>query len=194
MGAQTFEVTSTGFTAQEAFEDAVSDAIHDYGHSSYSGTIKEKDSFTMISLPKGKDPHEFAYELINKDDSRIANKWGDAGCILISEEKVLVDEAYATTELGRVKLNGPRKWETKYNVYEEQFMKEDRLVKSFTSQTVAEKFAKKHAIANQVETSIRITKELVNSKSEIVKFLPKTKKVQGKNTLKTFLFFGWASS
>lgn len=194
MGANTFEVVTKGFNAKEAFKAAVDEAIYEYGNGSYSGTIKEKDSFVVISLPKGKEPLEYAYELIEKNDSRVSDKWGAAGCILMNEEKTLVDESYATTESGRVKLNGARKWETKYTVYELDFMKAPTLIKSHTSQTDAEKFAKKHAISNNVKTSIEISKVLVNGKSELVTFAPKTKKVNGKESLKTYLFFGWASS
>lgn len=194
MGAQTFEVQAQGYNAREAFNAAVENAIFEYGNSSYSGTIKEKDSFVEILLPKGEDPMEYAYGLIEKNDSRISDKWGDAGCILIKEENVQVDEAYATTESERVKLNGARKWETKYSVYEVDRFKSDEFVKSFTSQTVAEKFAKKHSISKSVKTKIEISKVLVNSNSNLVTFVPKTKKVNGKQTLKTYLFFGWASS
>ena len=80
MGADVFYNQSKGKTAKEAFDAAQEEAWYEYGHRGYTGTIAEKDSFTMIDLPEGRDPFEYAEELIDKYDSRIDNKWGPAGC------------------------------------------------------------------------------------------------------------------
>ena len=54
MGGEWFETESEGATVDEAFNKAVEQAIYDYGHSGYSGTIKEKDGFkfNLIVLTK----------------------------------------------------------------------------------------------------------------------------------------------
>ena len=80
MGADVFHTQTRGTTAKEAFDIAVEDALYDYGHQGYTGSIAEKDSFVMIDLPEGRDPYEYAEELIDKYDSRIDDKWGPAGC------------------------------------------------------------------------------------------------------------------
>ena len=80
MGADVFHTQAKAETANKAFKVAVDDAFYEYGHQGYTGTIAEKDSFTMIDLPEGRDPFEYAEELIDKYDSRIDNKWGPAGC------------------------------------------------------------------------------------------------------------------
>lgn len=48
MGSDTFGVYSVGKDPKEAFDAAVSSAQYDYGHAGYTGTIAEKDSFTML--------------------------------------------------------------------------------------------------------------------------------------------------
>jgi len=90
MGAQEFCVTATGKTAQDAFNNAVTDAQWEYGHGGYTGTIAEKSSFVMVKLPEGKEADEYVEELMALDDGESAmkavedtfrDKWGPAGCI-----------------------------------------------------------------------------------------------------------------
>jgi len=85
MSAETFFHFSSGNTAQEAFIAAVEEAEYDHGHSGYTGTIAEKDTFVMIPMPKKRftkgDAEAYANELIRIHDGRIDDKWGDAGCI-----------------------------------------------------------------------------------------------------------------
>ena len=95
MGAQVFVVESSGEDAKDAFHNAVQEAKWACGHEGYTGTIAEKESFTMIPLPKSVNPHEFAGRLDIMDpfawdhlldevlavgDDRINDKWGPAGC------------------------------------------------------------------------------------------------------------------
>jgi len=87
MGACDFVTKAVGETAEEAFGVAVEDAKYEHGHGGYTGTIAEKDSFVMIDLPEGEDPEDYAYRLIEKDDPRIADKWGAAGCIRCPDRK-----------------------------------------------------------------------------------------------------------
>lgn len=88
MGAESFTHTSRGDTAEKAFRSAVEEAAYDHGHSGYTGTIAEKDSFVMIPLPEGEDPYEYAEELIGDGDVRI-DKWGPAGCIALGDGEYL---------------------------------------------------------------------------------------------------------
>lgn len=59
MGACGFGDTAAGRDAQDAFNTAVRDAQYENGHGGYSGTIAEKSSFTLITLPKGVTPKKF---------------------------------------------------------------------------------------------------------------------------------------
>jgi len=87
MGASEFSISVKAKTAKEAFAIAVKNAKHEYGHGGYTGSIAEKHSFVMISVPEGKDPIDFVDELMSNDDDRIAGKYGPAGCIKLAEDK-----------------------------------------------------------------------------------------------------------
>jgi hypothetical protein len=85
MGARNFMIQVKGRTPKEAFHTAVEDNRYEFGHGGYTGTIAEKDTFTMIPLPEGQDPVRFAEGLIDSEDKRVSDKWGPAGCIKVSE-------------------------------------------------------------------------------------------------------------
>ena len=87
MGSTTFATYAEGKTAKEAFEQAREDAFYYNGHAGYTGTIAEKTTFVMIPVPANTDPLEYASKLIDDDDSRISNKWGDAGCIDLKNDR-----------------------------------------------------------------------------------------------------------
>jgi len=53
MGATTFHTTALGKDADEAFRRATDEALYDYGHAGYTGTIAEKDGYHLFELPKG---------------------------------------------------------------------------------------------------------------------------------------------
>ncbi len=80
MGSAVFTTIAKGGDAREAFISAVREAQYDYGHAGYTGTIAEKDNFTVIPLAEGATPHDYADQLIGKMDGRVNDKWGPAGC------------------------------------------------------------------------------------------------------------------
>jgi len=87
MGADVFMTTSTGWCARDAFTNARQDALDDYGHLGYTGSIAEKHDFITIPLKEGYQPYEYAEELIDNCDRRIHDKWGPAGCIVLGRGK-----------------------------------------------------------------------------------------------------------
>jgi hypothetical protein len=89
MGAQTFEQVGVGKTSKLAFKNARDEALHDYGHAGYTGSLAEKTDFVLIPLPAGKEPRIYAEELIDAGDERIDDKWGPAGCIALGDDKYL---------------------------------------------------------------------------------------------------------
>lgn len=90
MGADEFFTQSFGKTAEEAFKSARDEALHDYGHRGYTGSIAEKQRFTLISVPpECDDPQGFAQELLDKFDPRVDDKWGPAGCISLGDDRWL---------------------------------------------------------------------------------------------------------
>ncbi len=83
MGASDFMNRGKGKTAQEAFNAITEQARYEDGHGGYTGTIAEKSSFKMVTVPPGKDPREFAEECLENDDHWCQDKWGPAACILV---------------------------------------------------------------------------------------------------------------
>ena len=85
MGGCDFGTKAKGRSAQDAFNTAVEEARYESGHGGYTGTIAEKHTFTLISVPEGQDPVAFAHGLVDKDDNRVSDKWGPAGCVKVKE-------------------------------------------------------------------------------------------------------------
>ena len=90
MGACTFMAIGRGDNAANAFDSAQMDALKTFGYTDgYSGTIASKKTFVRISLPDDKEPQEFALDLIDREDPRIDDKYGPAGCIQIDTNRYL---------------------------------------------------------------------------------------------------------
>lgn len=87
MGATTFNTTESGETASAAFQAAVSSAQWEHGHGGYTGSIAEKRDYVMIRTePMDHDAaYQLAEQLLDADDSRIADQWGPAGCIPVDD-------------------------------------------------------------------------------------------------------------
>lgn len=81
-GGQDFATVGTGKTAQEAFNNAASEARHEHGHGGYTGTIAEKHGFVLVAPPKGIEPKRYARWLMRVGDE-------DEGPIQESREIVL---------------------------------------------------------------------------------------------------------
>lgn len=190
MGSVDFETYATGKTPKEAFASAVEQALYEHGHEGYTGTIAEKNGFTIITPPntwKGREM-EYAQKLLEEEDSRISNKWGPAGCIHLFSEGLKEEVAYATTTT-KYKQEGTRKWETFFEVNGMDGRQFDIL----KSQTEAEASAKSFAKKYNVPCTVEITKKLVNGHSRIITVHPKTKEVVSEQGMHTYLFFGFAS-
>ncbi|MFI8909126.1 hypothetical protein CLM85_12835 [Streptomyces albidoflavus] len=83
MGAEGFVTYQAGTDAQKAFEGAVEDARYEYGNRGYTGTIAEKDDFTVVTttpMPLN-EANEYAGRLLDADDSRVSDKRGPAGAV-----------------------------------------------------------------------------------------------------------------
>lgn len=83
MGATNFAVVRDGKTANEAFTAARDQALYEYGHRGYTGTIAEKHGFVMRRPAM---PIEEALNFSVEDDGN-NDKWGDAFCIPIKPEQ-----------------------------------------------------------------------------------------------------------
>jgi len=89
MGANDFYDIVFGKTLDEAFRSAVEQALYDYGHAGYTGSIAEKGSVVEIPLKEigRKDREKYADDLMHNLDPRVSDKWGDAGAISLKGTK-----------------------------------------------------------------------------------------------------------
>jgi len=78
MGAHNFHTQGYGGTASEAYRDAVDDALYEYGHDPYNGTISTTSGFTLIPLKEGESIDEWAGRVIEDEGIR---KWEECACV-----------------------------------------------------------------------------------------------------------------
>jgi len=76
MGACNFYVRATGSNAEAAFMAAQAEARYEYGHGGYTGTIAEKDGYTIFPVPKGFTAVEVSDALLRGDDAKRAEMGG----------------------------------------------------------------------------------------------------------------------
>ncbi|MFW6016038.1 MAG: hypothetical protein ACOCRK_06335 [bacterium] len=183
MGATDFYQVYEGKNAEEAFNKAVKDAQYYHGTSGYTGTIAEKYSFIEISLPEGKDPREYAEDLVYNEDPRINDKWGPAGCIEIKEPDI---KPIKHVKVENITKSGRKKWKTVYKVTDLNGKVADKK----DTKTEAIKKARKLAKKNGIEYRVIIDKILTSHNKLEAKVKPK----EPDNQLGTYLFFGWAST
>ncbi|RLI66821.1 MAG: hypothetical protein DRO67_00160 [Candidatus Asgardarchaeum californiense] len=90
MGAMEFESIAKGSTAKEAFQNAREEAFYDYGHSGYTGTIAEKNTFRMIHCECTSEAVSAKMDEVMENESHwIQDKWGPAGCIKLENNEWL---------------------------------------------------------------------------------------------------------
>lgn len=195
MGATDFMVSAKGTSPKEVFQKLVKEAKHEFGHVGYSGTIAEKDSFKFLPLPPGKNPFDYARELIRTGHPSISDTWGPAGCFLLGAETVTeeekIEEPPKQTKVRSINQKGTRKWVTYYVLYQD-----NKEVDKKETKVEALKRAQKLALSTNQDVSIRIEKRLADGNSEVatispIQPKPKVKKV--KKTIEEYLFFGYAS-
>lgn len=86
MGAEKFEVRASAKTAEEAFEKLRDEALYDYGHRGYTGTIAEKSEFRMVARGN-EEPLSSVVDRCDRDPRHFSNdKWGPAACVDIGPD------------------------------------------------------------------------------------------------------------
>jgi hypothetical protein len=81
MGAEPFCHFQSAKTASEAFDILVRRARHEHGHRPDSGTIAEKEGFTMVEPRAGEQPVECLERCQNDENHWSGDKRGPAACI-----------------------------------------------------------------------------------------------------------------
>jgi hypothetical protein len=85
MGADVFSVRAYGDDEPSAFNDAVADAIDEYGNGGYTGSLAEKSSFHRYEpVASMKEARSLANRELDNSDSPVDDKWGPAGIVHIT--------------------------------------------------------------------------------------------------------------
>lgn len=87
MGATTYTIKAKGANVKEVFNSLVDDAVYEYGHDSYNGSISTTSLSKEIKLPqeilKGKNKYKKIYEYFDKNEDKLfPSKWETTYAVL----------------------------------------------------------------------------------------------------------------
>lgn len=157
MGASLIVITARGASMEDAYRNAVEDAVHEHGNDSYNGTISTTSGFvdkTKDQRGSGMDVHTYADWLYDNDK---ISKWGNAVGICVTEPVGNTNKI--KSQVATTPQKGTRKWETCYIVE----LYDGSVIGSSEFQIDAINLGRKHTEKTQQNTYVRITKKLVNS-------------------------------
>lgn len=159
MGATEFFIKGRGRTIKEAYEQAIEDAIDEYGNDPYNGTISTTTRFIDVTDEYKKSKKSMP-EYINDKMDRASKR----DCFAICLEKPVENTNKTKSVVINKPYKGTRQWKLIYKVvnwngsdcFFESEKKED-----------AVKAARAYSEKNQATTYIHIVKKLVGSKAEV---------------------------
>lgn len=180
MGATTFYNRITAPSMKEGYDLLVEEAIDECGIDPYNGTISTTHAFTDATnkyKASGKDLNQFiedAYDYLGKRDC-----WA----ICVKEPKGNSNKIKTQVELNP--QVGKRVWETRYEV-----RTHERLVASHILQGEAIKMARDYTERTKINTTVNITKHLVEGNTQVAKIEYKKSKDECDGN---YVFFGYAA-
>jgi len=84
MGATNFVKVMKGYDSpSDAYNEAVQQALYDYGHDPYNGTISTTQGFKFLGEVEKNDVGDYIDQHIDDFD-----KWGACGCIKSEEDYI----------------------------------------------------------------------------------------------------------
>lgn len=181
MGADSFITRSRGMNASKAYTTAVENAELEYGKDAYNGTISTTIGFRDVTADFRKSRKERRHFI----DEMLYNA-GKRDCFVIEEVAPVVNTNKVKSVVEHNVVKGTSKWELRYIVYNNQAEE----LKSFNTKTAAVTFARKHVEATRTNTTIVMTKILVNQNPVVakVKYKSSTQEREGQ-----YVFFGMAA-
>ena len=159
MGATLIKVRSTGMSMRDAYNNAVEEAVYEYGNDNYNGTISTTRGFLDVTkefVKSGKSIEEFEDYLY--ENSRL-NKWGEALGICI--RPAVQNNNKIKSKVDTTPQKGARKWETFYEVR----LFDGTVIGGSLFQIDAINTGRKYTEETKSNTYVHITKKLVNSKT-----------------------------
>lgn len=180
MGSTSFTIKGRGESANEVFNDLVEEAISEYGHDPYNGTISTVTGFSDATnkfKSSGKSLPEYISDRL--DDM------GKRECEAICIKPPVKDERKNKVKVEHIVTPGTKKWLLKYTVYAST-----RNVKSFDTKGDAVEFAKKWAETYKENIEIHMEKVLEKGNTIVAKlnFVRPTKPTDGE-----WMFYGCAA-
>jgi len=183
MGANWFTNQSRGKSVKDAYNKAVDDANHEYGHQEgYSGQINSSAGCRDVTKEykaSGKTIREF----MNQQMDRLTKHQG-AQAICIQEPKG--NENKIKTQVEHIVTPGTKKWVLTYIVY----CGESRIASALTKGD-AVKRARDYSERHQCTTTIKMERRLEKDTHALVAKI--TYKKSSTERDGEWIFFGWAS-
>jgi len=182
MAAQDFITRQRGRNEQVAFDQAVENAIEEYGNDPYNGTISTCTSYQDVTA-------EFKHSTLDKM-SFINKKLEGANkrdCFVITDLEPLSNTNKIKSTVENNVIKGTSKWELVYNVHTNW---DDRQVASLRTKTEAIKVAREHTEKTKNTTFVRMEKQLVNQDPNVAVIRYKNSSTEREGS---YLFFGLAA-
>ena len=182
MGASFFRTNYRGRTLAAAYDSAVEDAVSEYGHDPYNGTISTTTAYNVMDKTKdfkasGKTLQEYVDTWVEKGDKR--------QCYAICLEEPKVNTSKTKSKVEHVVSPGTKKWVLKYTVY-----CYDIKLGSYSTKGDAVKAARAHTEKSLSSTSIVMEKVLEKGSTTVARVVYK-RSVNEKDG--RWVFFGWAA-
>ena len=183
MGAQDFYIRQRASSPKEAFELAQENAISEYGHDPYNGTVSTCHGFSDVTqmYRRGSlNREEFMHNMLSRAGKR--------DCFIIEDIAPVKNNNKIKSVVEHTVVKGTSKWELRYNVYVGSY--DERQLKSFNTKGDAVKYAREHTEKTQNTTFVRMEKVLVNQDPNVacIKYKQSSQEKKGMYTI-----FGYAA-
>ena len=182
MGASQFIDKTRAYSMREAYNQLVEDAIQEYGHDSYNGTISTTQGFQDITSEFKKSGIDINKFINLKIDD--ANKWGPAFGVCILEP--VLNKLKTKSQVEHVVVTGTKKWELRYFVLNSSGTK----IASEDNKVGAVKLARAYTEKTQESTTVIMERVLVSCSPVVARIKFKHDKNQKPGA---YYFFGYAA-
>lgn len=183
MAAQEFITRQRGRNEQVAFDQAVENAIEEYGNDPYNGTISTCTSYRDVTTEfkrSGLDKMSFINKKLEEANKR--------ECFCIVEQEPIVNTNKIKTTVDHEIIKGTSKWELRYNVYTGW---DDRQVDSVKTKAEAVAIARNYTEKTKNTTFVRMEKKLVNQNPNVAVVRYKNSSTEREGS---YVFFGLGAS
>jgi hypothetical protein len=182
MGASQFYDKTRANSMQQAYQALVNDAISEYGHDSYNGTISTTAGF-VDKTAEWKKSKLSLREFIDKNydnTSKFAPCWG------ICEAEPVQNKLKIKTQVEDIVVPGTKKWDLVYFVLDNHGNK----INSSGHKTEAVKLARQFTEKTGTNTTVIMERVLVSCSPVVARIKYKHDKNQRPGI---YHFFGWAA-